>query len=243
MPINQYTKEELLEICNNLFQDLTKKYSVYVTYALHSDDDYGKTIHCNYIQKTDVDTNTGLKLQLGFNENSFRFLENGGFSADNFVILVNVIENDKVGETYVTKPPKSNEWKIYNVDTENLLDELRDNVFFVSLDDDDGYYNLDHLNYPEAGEDKLSFGDEIFFFGNITTKVEAIIHTTDLPIRLPLNEFNVSTNETWDKGSSVYVSEVGLYDDENNLVAIAKLNNPAEKNSKIARTIIFALDF
>ena len=83
-----------------------------------------------------------------------------------------------------------------------------------------------------------------------TVKDEAIIatlkataYTTDIPIVMPLNQFNSTTNPTWDGSVPVSVSEVGIYDSVGNLVAIGKLNNPISKDSTIARTIVFAMDF
>ena len=58
-----------------------------------------------------------------------------------------------------------------------------------------------------------------------------------------LGQFNSTTNPTWDSVSSVYATEVGIYDSNGNLVAIGKFNDPVEKNSNIARTIEFAIDF
>ena len=79
--------------------------------------------------------------------------------------------------------------------------------------------------------------------GNVETDIKAIAYTTDLAINLPQNEFNSSTNETWNNTDIVAISEIGIYDANKNLVAIGKLNNPIQKNSGIARTIVFAIDF
>jgi len=89
----------------------------------------------------------------------------------------------------------------------------------------------------------LSFGDETYFFGVVETEIKADVYTTDISINLPLNEFNTSTNSTWDGNSKVYISEIGIYDSDKNLVAIGKLNNPVPKDSTISRTIVFAIDF
>ena len=59
----------------------------------------------------------------------------------------------------------------------------------------------------------------------------------------PLNEFNSTSNPTWDGLETVYISEIGIYDSNKNLVAIGKLNDPVAKDATIARTIVFALDF
>jgi len=58
-----------------------------------------------------------------------------------------------------------------------------------------------------------------------------------------LNQFNSTTNLTWDGVSKVAISEIGIYDADKNLVAVGKLNDPIDKDSSIARTILFAIDF
>jgi hypothetical protein len=107
-------------------------------------------------------------------------------------------------------------------------------------------YDLDYLDYPShlsVDDDKLCFGDEEYFFGNVSADIEAIAYSTDLAINLPLNEFNSTSNVTWDRVSPVYITEIGVYDENQNLVGIAKLNNPIPKDATISRTIVFGLDF
>ena len=41
----------------------------------------------------------------------------------------------------------------------------------------------------------------------------------------------------------VYITEIGIYDTNKNLVAIGKLNDPVAKDATISRTIVFAIDF
>ena len=89
----------------------------------------------------------------------------------------------------------------------------------------------------------MGYGEEAFFFGTVRTDIRATVYTTDIPIQLPLNEFNTTTNPTWNGVESVAISEIGIYDDNNNLVAIGKLNHPISKDATIARTIAFQLDF
>lgn len=107
-------------------------------------------------------------------------------------------------------------------------------------------YNLNYLLYPNAlsvDDNKLAFGEEAFFFGNVRTDIKAIAYTTDISVVLPLNQYNSTTNPTWDQLSPVNISEVGVFDDANNLVAIGKLNDPINKDSTIFRTIQFSIDF
>jgi hypothetical protein len=46
-------------------------------------------------------------------------------------------------------------------------------------------YDLNYLNYPSAlsaDDNKLCFGDEIYFLGNVTTDIHADVFVTDLSI-------------------------------------------------------------
>ncbi len=232
MPINNYTEEELLEICDNLYEQISKKYTIYVTYQLRGT---LNTIHCNYIEHFDSASYDDISINVKLNDTAYL---NNVQSGANLYVLVNVVENEKIDDGYRRLPPKSNEWREYNKGSiASSYNQSLDNY------DDDIIYNLDYLDYPERGEDKLCFGEEVFFLGNITTDIEAVVHSTDLSIKLSLNEYNYSTNKTWDENSSVYITEIGIYDDDDNLVGIGKFSEPLEKNQDILRTIVFALDF
>jgi hypothetical protein len=107
-------------------------------------------------------------------------------------------------------------------------------------------YDLDYLDYPSAlsGDDeRLTFGEEAFFFGNVNSEIKAIAYTTDISMVLPLNQYNSTTNPTWNGLVPVQISEAGLFDDNDNLIAIGKFNYPIAKDSTIFRTVQFSLDF
>ena len=245
-----FTEEELLEICGD---PEIKKYSVYVTYRLFLSGST-ETIHCNYIEAVHTNNYENTRVHVYFNsDNSFPFL-GSGFNADALTMIIQLVENEETDNGYKLVSPKSNRWK--EIDVTNQVSggitvaNLRTSNLFVSIpplsefeDENGDFYTLEYLNYPQNGENKLTFGDEMFLFGNVTTQAEAIAHSTDLPIKLPMNQFNTSTNKTWTEDSSVYITEIGIYDDDDNLVAIAKPTNPIEKNSNISRTIIFSIDF
>ncbi len=191
-----------------------------------------------------------------------------GFSANRICIIVQLINNANYASLSDVKP-FANAWKLFDV-TDQIVDfnptfeigrqipaeYMVSTIFKVPLYlyENIQYaipYNLEYLNYPKHpvntivetdANSPLCFGDEEYFFGNVSADVEAIAYSSDLAINLPLNQFNSSTNNTWD-GGDVYISEIGLYDDSNNLVAIAKLNDPVPKNSTITRTIVFGMDF
>jgi len=248
-----------------------KKFSLYATYLLKSKDSYDSgygytdSIHCNYINRVDLDEIGFDELILYFNNvDVFKFLSvsgGTGFTANEVFLLLQIVENEPIiSDTaniggYRLNDPESDKWRIFEV-TDQIEDHTTGDTITVEAMGTSvfkfpftqynslPFYDLEYLNYPGQGEtDMLSFGGEQFFFGNVDAEVEAIAHTMDLPITLPINEFNTSTNKTWDEGFDVFVSEIGLFDDDNNLLAVGKLNNPIRKNSGISRTIIFGIDF
>ena len=242
-------------------------YTVYFSYYLTSSNNvnecgYSNAIHCNYINSIKLDSIVNKEVNINFtNINDFKFLStNGtyGYSANKIFILIQLLDNSKYSsESDII--PDSASWKKYEVTnqvsgytTGNTFTltpaNITSTIFSVPL-----YtygtlesYNLSYLNYPTTlytDDNKLCFGDEEIFMGNVSTDIEAIAYSTDLVINLPLNQFNTTNNLTWDNLSQVYITEIGLYDTDLNLVGIAKLNNPIPKDSTISRTLVFGLDF
>lgn len=244
-------------------------YTIFLTYNLIPTG-YTQPIHCNYINKLQLDVADPYiqKININFpNVDDFKFLNSGstttGFSATQIHAIFQLVNNS--GFTTVAEVvPDPAAWKYLDL-TDQLLtyvsgvtklisaDDLTGVVFEIPLLPYSGYssYNLEYLNYPvpalpESG--RLSFGDEVYFFGNVTTDIKADVYVMELPINLLLDEFNSSSNLTWDitRDESVYISEVGIYADINGtkeLVAVGKLNDPITKDSTISRTIVFAIDF
>jgi hypothetical protein len=91
--------------------------------------------------------------------------------------------------------------------------------------------------------DGLAFGDETFFFGNVQTTIGAIVHTTKIMIKLSENEFNGSLNSTFNGSinDATYVSEIGIFDDAQRLVAVAKPTYPIRKDQ--SRHLTFELEY
>lgn len=226
---------------------------------------YSEAIHCNYINKIYLDSITNKEVNINFtNINDFKFLSSGGgsgYTANKIYVLVQLINNSPYANLKDVKPISEN-WKMYDAtnqvsgyttgDTFIITPAMISSVVFsvplyqYNQVDIMPSYNLDYLNYPSyltVDDDKLCFGDEEYFFGNVCSDIEAIAYSTDLTINLPLNEFNSTTNLTWNKVSEVYITEIALYDENKNLVGIAKLNDPIPKDATIARTIVFGLDF
>lgn len=244
-------------------------FTIFCTYLFESDVPYNMSttygyqtaIHCNYIQKLETDNLSGKALNLYFSSaDDFMFLAhtgttNGtGFTATRIYALIQII-SEICGEDNPNVTPDPAKWMKYDL-TDQILnhvigqpikkENLVNTLFKVDLNQTVPYYDLSYLDYPTSlsnDNNKLCFGEEAFFFGNVETDIKATVYTTEIPIVLPLNQYNSTTNPTWDGMSNVYITEIGIYDENNNLVAIGKLNTPISKDSGIARTILFALDF
>jgi hypothetical protein len=241
-------------------------FTVFTTYTLAATDGYSRAIHCNYIKRIVLNTDTPDIMQLNMSfpyGEDFKFLNPNlatgiGYSANKLYAIVQIVSG-----TGTTVNPDPSLWYTYDV-TDQIIgyvagapltaSGLTGTSFVVNLNT---YYlansnplkkfkpyNLLYLNYPSvSANDELCFGDEVYFLGNVTTEIHADVYTTDISILLPLNQFNSTTNPTWDGVSKVSISEIGIYDANKNLVAIGKLNDPIDKDSTISRTLQFALDF
>jgi len=239
-------------------------YTVFTSYILVPNNGYSKSIHCNYIKSLFLDANNPYiqEISLSFpNISDFKFLSNSlsggtGYTANKIKALVQIVNNSGFTTAAEAKPIASN-WRVYDLTPQIITNvsgstltplELTQQVFKIPLLNYLTFptYNIsDIITYPSketSADGDLCFGDEVFFLGNVITDIKAIAYTTDISIILPLNEFNSSTNETWNE-DKVAITEIGIYDSNKNLVAIGKLNNPIEKDSTISRTIVFALDF
>ena len=89
----------------------------------------------------------------------------------------------------------------------------------------------------------------------IQFKNEYIIYEKEIRCVIGENEFNYSTNPTITTGSfgdikssfidnfTPYITTVGLYNDRNELLAVAKLSKPLKVSSNVDTTICVRLDF
>jgi hypothetical protein len=228
---------------------------------------YSSGIHCNYIQKlvTDTDVNSQ-RINFKFDDDHFPFMKVStqivpgggntgyGWSAYKIKALIQIVDVTGDTESIVADPAK---WKAVDVTNQisghvtgnaiqpsgltNTLFEINPTLITTYPD-----YRLSYLNYPNAlptDDAKLAFGEEVFFFGNVNTDIEAVAYVTDIAVNLPINQFNYTENPTWDGVSKIYISEIGIFDDNNNLVGIAKLNHPIDKDSGKARSFAFNIEF
>lgn len=244
-------------------------YTVFTSYALVPTGTtngyaYSQGIHCNYFKSLQFDTNPEIQeINMYFPDalQDFKFLAGDislgtGYTAHKIYALVQVISNSTYTSIDDIKPIASG-WTYVDI-TNQLVGhtgttlitptQIENTIFEISLSGYTGFptYTLNYLNYPTkqvGDDDDLCFGDEIYFLGNVSTDIHADVFTTDLSINLPLNEFNSSSNATWDGVTPVSITEIGIYDSNKVLVAIGKLNDPVDKDATISRTIVFDIDF
>lgn len=220
---------------------------------------YSTPIHCSYIQTITADDLNGKSLGVYFSSaDDLPFLAdtgstNGtGFTATKLIAIVQVVNG--ISDSGTTIKPESGGW--FKVDVTSQIknhvvgavinkDSLVNSLYSIEFSELNIPYTLDYLDYPSSvsGEDEMGFGEEALFFGTVRSDIKATVYTTDIPIVLDVNEYNSTTNPTWDGVSKVSMSEIGIYDNNNNLVAIGKFNYPIDKDATIARTIAFQLDF
>lgn len=93
--------------------------------------------------------------------------------------------------------------------------------------------------------DKLTFGDESFFFGNFDADIIATSFTTKFTIKMPNQEFNSSDDESFEstKDDNTYISEVLILSEDNKVVAVGKPTTPIKKNKSRFLTFQLKLDF
>jgi hypothetical protein len=236
------------------------------SYQIGKNYGYATGIHCNYIQRLETPNLTNKSIDFILPDGSlFPFLrsssdiqagqDGSGWSANKLFVLAQIV--DGTGSTVTSDP---NNW-VY-IDVTSQLDNYAsfsgstipasaiNNSTFIIITISDilnaPSYSLTYLQYPSkliADNSVLAFGEEAFFYGNVNTDIKATAYTTEIPAVLPLNQYNSTTNPTWDQVSAVNISEMGLFNNNGDLIGVGKISNPIDKNSTIYRTVLFSIDF
>jgi hypothetical protein len=158
-----------------------------------------------------------------------------GFSANELIILAQKVTT---GEK-----PDPTKWKEINVTSQ--LESTKVNGYLtqsgltnttISINKPDydsaNLYNLsNYIDIPSQGEvgTTLNFGDEYLFYGQLQTDIQATIYVMNYLCNLGQGQFMTSNNPTWSDSQSPYVSEIGLYDNDKNLMIISKVQSPEQR--------------
>ena len=123
-----------------------------------------------------------------------------------------------------------------------VLDVLKGNISTT--------FNLiDLLNLPpNVSPEKLQFGDERFFYGNLNTYIGATIYKTIFDIKVNTSEYAATTNstrsiDTTTNPPNIKMTEVGIYDIDKNLVCIGKLSTPVALTKGNTIMLELSMDF
>ena len=210
---------------------------MWVTYRLDSTG-FTNSLHCNYYSViAGPDTGCTIDSQnvaVRFGS-EFPFLSDGsltGFSTNSIKLLCQIVTGD-------TQPSSTN-WIEIDV-TGEISGTTSDGYLTVSgltgttfqitqdmYDNSGSTYNLaNYIDLPENGSSNiLNFGDEFYFYGNLETDITATIYEMRYLINLGRNQFTNTSNPTWTSGTTSYVTEIGLYDSNYDLIVISKLQSP-----------------
>lgn len=214
---------------------------MWVTYRLDSTG-FTNSLHCNYYSMiagpTTGCTTDSQNVAVRFGS-EFPFLSDGsfgdgtltGFSANSLKLICQIVNGDA--------QPSPTNWKEIDVTNEIsgstisgylTVSGITGTTFQITseLYNNAGIYDLaDYINIPLNGQPELlNFGDEYYFYGNLESDITATIYEMRYLINLGRNQFTNTSNPTWTSGTTSYVTEIGLYDTNKDLIVISKLQSP-----------------
>ncbi len=238
--------------------------TIYLTYSLNSTDGLTASLPCQTYVKLTNETDSSKDVAFKINQTDLlpymRKIELGsydgmGFYAHNFSLVYQIVDDS------ITRPDPG-AWKKYDFTTTaitgiasetidpKLLEVQAPTVTGFILDSVKNtsatiFDIIQPLNMaPNVSPEALQFGDERLFYGNLTTHIGATIYKTIFDLRINSGQFNTTSNPTRSKDLStnppnIKISEVGIYDNVNNLVCIGKLSVPV--GLEVGTTVLLEL--
>jgi hypothetical protein len=210
---------------------------MWVTYRFDTNTGATSSLHCNYYTvikpENTVTVNTqNVAVRFGPEFNFLSQEQFSGFSANSMKLLCQIVTGDT--------RPSSTAWREIDVTTGLTLsngyitqDSLTGVTFQITIDNYTPttgvtlYELSNYIDIPQNGQtNTLNFGDEYYFYGNLKTDISATIYEMKYLINLGRNQFTNTSNPTWTKGTKSYVTEIGLYDANKDLIVISKLQSP-----------------
>ena len=215
---------------------------MWVTYRFNSTA-FTESLHCNYYSKIAgpssgcTDTSQDITLRFG---SEFPFLSGEesltGFSANELIVLTQ--------KTTGSTRPDPTLWREINVESQIsastvngfiVPSTLTGNTIQITKNLYDGasssLYDLsDYIDIPTLNQTGVTynFGDDYYFNGNIITDIQATIYVMNYKCNLGQTQFLDSSNPTW-TGNAPYITEIGLYDSNKNLMIISKVQSPQKR--------------
>lgn len=236
--------------------------TMYLTYTLESTIGVKNILPCQkYVKLTNT---TNKNKDVTFNIDGLGLLpymrkieaswDGLGFYADEFKLLYQIVNDPN-------ERPNPDNWKqidytstdITGVINETIAPELleKQNPNEIGFIIDDTKINTatdygitDKLNLPTINDnDNLSFGSERFFYGNLDTYIGATVYKTIFTINVNSDSITQTSNPTKIENTNNRISEIGIYNNNNELVVIGKLSRPLELQSGKTITFELSIDF
>jgi len=219
-------------------------------------DDFGNS---QYLSAT-FPTNSFPYLRSSANMDASSPFSGTGWNSNKIQLLVSEQDLVEDQEIQISDIP-SDSWKlisnvsgngIYTGDTTDLTinpNKLNGYQFIISQNDYDSgsTYVLDTIftDYDTVSNTGLTFGHESFVYGNIKSDILATTFKTVITSFAENDSYNSSLNSTYDNENDIntYITEVGILDGENNLVAVGKPTYPIKKNEGRFLTFQLQIDF
>ena len=213
-----------------------------------------------------LDNKTGVQQDVQFRINNtnqlpyMRKLESPGydgfgFSANKFYVLSQVVNKT------ISSRPAADQWRITDFTTTNITGAAGETINPISLSNQNPNINgfiLDGATYSGSSifnlgleldlpsgtnYNKLTFGDERLFYGNLRTFIGATIYKSLFTINIDGATFGSSSNPTFTLGEDRFISEVGILDNNQNLVLVGKLSRPIRIADSSTAAIELTIDF
>ena len=207
---------------------------------------FTESLHCNYYTQicgTDPDCppdTADVTVRFG-NEFPYLFSDGSqsGFSANQMVALVQKVnageKPDPTGWYEIDLTPQMSATTVNGFLT---VDGITGTTFVISkpmyedAEDNNDIYDLsNYIDLPTNNQlgVTFNFGDEYYFYGNISSDIQATIYVMNYKCNLGPTQFLTSQNPTWSTGQAPYVTEVGLYDSNKELMIISKIQSPEKR--------------
>ena len=218
--------------------------SLFLTYRLDSTG-FTNSLHCNYysrISGNDQSLLPGASDIIVRFGNEFPFLVSNitttpsGFTANNFKLLAQKVPSG-------TTRPSVTQWREIDMFSQIsattlngylTIDSLTGVTYQITKDlyDNAPIYNLnDYISLPVLNQtgQTFNFGSDYFFFGNIQTDIQATIYVMNFLVNMGQTQFFDSSNPTWNNTVPPYITEVGLYNADKELMVISKIQSPQKR--------------
>ena len=178
-----------------------------------------------------------------------------GFFADTFKVLAQVVD-----KTTQNRPLSSN-WKVIDFTSTNITVNSGETISPLLFENQNpnttGFiltgslytggttFNLgNELDMSSSSYyGKMTLGDERLFYGNLRTHIGATIYKTLFNITVDGASIATTSNNTFEFGDDRYVSEIGILDNNQNLVLVGKLSRPIRISDSTTASIELTIDF